>query len=99
IAEMCDLELSVDGDTLTLPEFPIPEISTAKTVDEYFRQVVYEGFEARKRDVLLPMLEAGTLKYGLDEYEARLEREIGVINRMGYPGYFLIVWEFIAYAV
>src|SRR5690606_32531458 len=45
------------------------------------------------------MLEAGTLKYGLDEYEKRLEREIGVINRMGYPGYFLIVWEFIAYAV
>ncbi len=99
IAEMCDLELSVDGDSLTLPEFPIPETSTAKTVDEYFRQVVYEGFEVRKRDVLLPMLEAGTLKYGLDEYEKRLEREIGVINRMGYPGYFLIVWEFIAYAV
>jgi DNA polymerase-3 subunit alpha len=37
-------------------------------------------------------------KCGLDDYRARLEQEIAVINAMGYAGYFLIVWDFIAYA-
>ncbi len=99
IAEMCDLKLTIGSDILTLPEFPIPLESNAKTADEYFRQVVFDGFELRKREVLQPMLDEGSLKYTLEEYEARLEIEIDIINRMGYAGYFLIVWEFIKYAV
>ncbi len=34
----------------------------------------------------------------LPEYEARLEREIQCIQQMKFPGYFLIVWDFIKYA-
>ena len=99
IAEMCDLELTLGSDDLTLPEFPIPSESKAATADEYFRQVVFDGFELRKREVLQPLKDAGGLKYDFTEYEARLEVEIEIINRMGYAGYFLIVWEFIKYAV
>lgn len=99
IAEICDLELTLGSDDLTLPEFPIPSESKAATADEYFRQVVFDGFELRKREVLQPLKEAGGLKYDFTEYEARLEVEIEIINRMGYAGYFLIVWEFIKYAV
>lgn len=99
IAERCDLQLTIGSDLLTLPEFPIPSESKARSVDEYFRQVVSDGFQLRKREVLQSMKDAGTLKYDFDEYEKRLEVEIDVINRMGYAGYFLIVWEFIKYAV
>lgn len=99
IAEMCDVHLAIEDDNLTLPEFPIPVSSTAGSADEYCRDVVLEGFEKRKREILLPMQEAGTLKYGLDVYEQRLETELGIIKQMGYSGYFLIVWDFIKYAV
>ena len=38
------------------------------------------------------------LKHPIADYEARLAREIEIIVRMRYPGYFLIVWDFIRYA-
>src|SRR6185436_9630680 len=41
---------------------------------------------------------AGRLRVPLDAYRARLESEIEMILRMGFPGYFLIVWDFIKYA-
>jgi DNA polymerase-3 subunit alpha len=58
-----------------------------------------EGFEERKAKVWLPQQSAGKLKYTFDEYHARIEKEIETIKNMGFPGYFLIVWEFIKYAV
>ena len=99
IAERCELELAVGDGNLTLPVFPIPEESGCKTIDEYFEQVTRVGFEARKRDVLDPMAADGTLKRSFDDYEHRLKLEIEIIERMGYSGYFLIVWDFINYAV
>ena len=98
ITEMCRTELP-KGDDLTLPEFPIPTNSNCTTVEEYFEKVVLEGFEARKRTVWQPMLEIGTLKYTFGDYDARIRKEISTIRQMGFPGYFLIVWEFIKYAV
>jgi DNA polymerase-3 subunit alpha len=98
IEEMCRTELP-KGDDLTLPEFPIPIDSNCRTVDEYFEKVVLDGFEDRKRAVWLPMHERGTLKYSFEEYDARIRKEISTIRAMGFPGYFLIVWEFIKYAV
>src|SRR5690606_38760414 len=93
------LELAVGDATLTLPVFPIPDESGCKTIDQYFEQVTRQGFEDRKRTVLEPMLSDGTLRKTFDEYEERLKLEIEIIERMGYSGYFLIVWEFINYAV
>ncbi len=48
--------------------------------------------------MLEPLAASGRLKIPLADYEARLTREIGVIHRVGFSGYFLIVWDFIDFA-
>ena len=65
-----------------LPSFPVPE---GYTNEEYFRKLCYDGF--RERYANPP-----------ESYVERLEYEIGVISRMGYVNYYLIVWDFIRYA-
>ncbi|MBC7900522.1 MAG: DNA polymerase III subunit alpha, partial [Saprospiraceae bacterium] len=99
IAEICELELPIGDDNLTLPNYPIPADSGCATLVEYFEQVVSEGFAQRTEEVLLPVKETGSLKYQLADYQNRLDIEIGIIEKMGYEGYFLIVWDFIKYAV
>jgi DNA polymerase-3 subunit alpha len=96
ITEKCELELAADGDNFTLPVFPVPGASV--TNDEYFESVLAETFAERDRTVWQPMKTAGTLRYQLDDYRARLQREIGVIRKMGFQDYFLITWDFIKYA-
>ena len=92
IAERCQVDLSASLNHL--PNFEVP---AGFTLDGYFEHVVRSGFEAR-----LPRLKAlaanGTLKHTIDEYERRLTYEIEMIKQMKYPGYFLIVWDFIRYA-
>ena len=92
IAERCDLDLSTSENHL--PNFDVPH---GYTLDQYFEHAVREGYSAR-----LPRLRElesrGALRHPLDAYEARLAYEIDVIKRMQYPGYFLIVWDFIRYA-
>ena len=65
-----------------LPSFDVP---TGFSNESYFRKLCYEGFEERYSDPP-------------EEYLQRLEYEIGVISRMGYVNYYLIVWDFIRYA-
>ena len=65
-----------------LPSFPVPE---GYTNEQYFRKLCYEGFEERYENPP-------------ESYIERLEYEIGVISRMGYVNYYLIVWDFIRYA-
>ena len=65
-----------------LPSFPVPE---GYTNEEYFRKLCMDGFRERYPDAP-------------SEYKDRLEYEIGVISRMGYTNYYLIVWDFIRYA-
>lgn len=98
IAEMCDLKLPTGEGSLILPTFPIPKDSNCKTTNEYFRKVVEAGFDERKASVLLPMADSSILRHSPEAYADRLDIEIGVIERMGYAGYFLIVWDFIKYA-
>ncbi|MBA2620641.1 MAG: DNA polymerase III subunit alpha [Acidobacteria bacterium] len=97
IAERCAVEFPEKSE-LTLPSFPIPAGAGCETADEYFQKVVVEGFEARKQKVWLPQQACGKLKYNLDDYQKRIEKEIDTIKNMKFPGYFLIVWEFIRYA-
>ena len=99
IAEMCEVTLPVGEDNLILPNYPIPVDSKCESLVSYFKEKVAEGFEDRKQAVLLPMQSLTTLKYDLNTYQDRLNREIGIIEKMGYEGYFLIVWDFIKYAV
>ena len=65
-----------------LPSFPVPE---GYTNEEYFRKLCMDGFRERYTDPPASYLE-------------RLEYEIGVISRMGYTNYYLIVWDFIRFA-
>jgi DNA polymerase-3 subunit alpha len=92
IAERC--QVSLDAPEHHLPQFEVPP---GFDLDGYFEHVVREGFAAR-----LPRLEdlsaRGLLKHALADYAARLDYEIEMITRMKYPGYFLIVWDFIRHA-
>jgi DNA polymerase III subunit alpha len=98
IAEMCELDIPQGDEVRQLPNYPIPVDSGLKTVDEYFEKVMWDGFEDRRSTEWEPMIALGTLKHDLAAYRERLEIEIGTIKKMGFPGYFLIVWDFIAYA-
>ena len=80
IAAKCELELELGKNHM--PQFPIPEGSGAGTLDQYFENLTREGFSRRYPGAGQPLIE-------------RLEHEIGVITRMGYAGYFLIVQDFI----
>ncbi|HZH89211.1 MAG TPA: DNA polymerase III subunit alpha [Pyrinomonadaceae bacterium] len=96
VAEMCDLKLPLGENQL--PIFPIPPAEGDITIDEYFEKVVREGYERRRGTVWEPMRSKGCLKHGLDEYQKRVSSEIAMIKQMGFPSYFLIVWDFIKFA-
>jgi len=92
IAERCHLKLEKIANPF--PQFEVP---SGYTIDSYFVHVTREGF-SRRLDTLRPMHEQGKLKHSLTDYEQRLERELATIQQMKFPGYFLIVWDFIRYA-
>src|SRR5262249_40944225 len=62
-----------------------------------FEPVVRAGFTERLSR-LRHLASVGALRKTVEEYETRLGYEIEMIKRMKYPGYFLIVWDFIRYA-
>jgi DNA polymerase-3 subunit alpha len=92
VAERCHVVIA-EGENF-LPDFEVPP---GFTVDTYFDHVARQGFAER-----LPRLQAlalaGTLRHTIDEYERRLSYELDMVKQMKYPGYFLIVWDFIRYA-
>jgi DNA polymerase-3 subunit alpha len=92
IAERCSLRL--EKVATPFPQFDVPP---GYTIDSYFEHVSREGY-ARRLETLRPLHEQGKLKHSLAEYEQRLERELAIIQQMKFPGYFLIVWDFIRYA-
>jgi DNA polymerase III subunit alpha len=92
IAERCNVDLS--GTVNQLPNFDVP---AGYSLDEYFEHVVREGFQQRLAR-LKELAAKGILKHTIDEYERRLTYEIDMIKQMKYPGYFMIVWDFIRYA-
>jgi DNA polymerase-3 subunit alpha len=92
IAERCHVKLE-EGKNY-LPNFDVPD---GFTLDDYFEHVAREGF-AHRLERLKQLAVAGALRHTIDEYERRLTYEIAMIKKMGYTGYFLIVWDFIRYA-
>jgi len=95
IARRCNLTLAMGKNYL--PDFPTPILADGSPMPmgEYFRQLSFEGLEERllhlypdpaKRDARRP------------EYVERLDFEIKTILDMGFPGYFLIVSDFILWA-
>jgi DNA polymerase-3 subunit alpha len=80
IDEKIDLKLDFEGHHF--PNFPIPKESKAKNLDEYMELLAKQGLE-KKFKVITP------------EIEERFNFEIKTINEMGFPGYFLVVADFI----
>ncbi|HKP85395.1 MAG TPA: DNA polymerase III subunit alpha [Blastocatellia bacterium] len=89
IAEMCELELPKGENHL--PDYRVPD---GETIDSYFAKMARAGLEERWAAIK----DRADRKCDLDDYKRRLEQEIQVITNMGFPGYFLIVWDFIRYA-
>ncbi|MEO6483963.1 MAG: DNA polymerase III subunit alpha [Pyrinomonadaceae bacterium] len=98
IAESCNLDIEQGDEQRQLPNYPIPVDSGCSGMDDYFEKVLHDGFEDRKRTKWEPLIALGSLKHDLSDYKERLDLEIATIKEMGFPGYFLIVWEFIKYA-
>jgi len=92
IAERCNVVLP-EGENF-LPNFDVP---APFTLDAYFEHVVRQGFAERLTRLRQRALD-GALRHTVDEYERRLSYEIDMIKQMKYPGYFMIVWDFIRYA-
>jgi len=93
IAEKCDLEFPKAIDQV--PVYPVPE---GYTVDSYLEKVTHDGFEERWHEVWQALESSGSLRHSISRYRDRLTHEIETIKRIGYSGYFLIVWDFIRYA-
>ncbi|WP_026879018.1 DNA polymerase III subunit alpha [Ignatzschineria larvae DSM 13226] len=83
LAKRCTVELILNKPQL--PAFPIPE---GMTIEEFFRAESYQGLEER----------IGAKTEENQHYWERLDTELNVINNMGFPGYFLIVADFIQWA-
>jgi len=88
IAERCNVEF--DFSTLHFPHF---NLESEKSEAELFEEKTRAGFEDRLAHIRKKDPEADPTVY-----QERLDYEIGVINSMGFPGYFLIVADFIEYA-
>ncbi|HQQ71737.1 MAG TPA: PHP domain-containing protein, partial [Alicycliphilus sp.] len=90
IAKRCNLTLVLGKPRL--PDFPTPD---GMPIEEYFRYASHEGLKERL-DHLFP--DAAERERQRPRYEERLEFELGTILKMGFPGYFLIVGDFIQWA-
>jgi len=90
IVKRCNLQLELGKPSL--PNYPIPD---GMGIEEYFSQISSEGLNNRLVEL-----------YGEDHqnlesskgYWERLDFELKIINQMGFPGYFLIVMEFIQWS-
>ncbi|MFP6797961.1 MAG: DNA polymerase III subunit alpha, partial [Pseudomonas sp.] len=92
IAKRCNIEVQLGK--YFLPDFPVP---AGLTMDEYFRQVSFEGLEERPA-VLWPKDTTPNYEEKRQVYIDRLNFELDIIIQMGFPGYFLIVMDFIKWA-
>ncbi|MDO8388639.1 MAG: DNA polymerase III subunit alpha, partial [Polaromonas sp.] len=94
IAKRCNLTLALGKPML--PDYPTPEVDGVRMPpDEYFRYASFEGLEERLAH-LYPKEAVRNEKR--PQYVERLEFEINTILKMGFPGYFLIVGDFINWA-
>lgn len=79
IFEKCDVDFK---SKIYMPKFPIPETSKSKNLEEYLSELVYLGIKEKYETIT-------------DEVRDRTAFELKVINDMEFPGYFLVVWDFI----
>ena len=92
LARRCNVTLHL-GEYF-LPEFPIP---AGMTMNEYFEQVCHQGLDERLQ-FLFGHLDESAFEQKRQQYYERLRFELDIIIQMGFPGYFLIVADFIQWA-
>ena len=93
IAKRCNVSLRLGFNDL--PDYPIPE---GHTIDSFFAHVSEQGLEERL-DFLYPIEKRDQDWSEIRKvYDDRLAYEIGTILDMGFPGYFLIVMDFIQWS-
>ncbi|MDF1630132.1 MAG: DNA polymerase III subunit alpha [Alcanivoracaceae bacterium] len=90
IARRCTLNITLGKNFL--PEFPIPQ---GQTIEQFIEQESRSGLDARLQQLFHEPAEIARRR---PEYDERLQFELNVINQMGFPGYFLIVSDFIRWA-
>jgi DNA polymerase-3 subunit alpha len=94
IARRCNLTLVLGKPQL--PNFPIPPVDgVVMSVEDYFRHVSHEGLKGRLIHLFPNEAEREKER---PRYVERLEFELNTILKMGFPGYFLIVSDFIQWA-
>ncbi|MCH6574867.1 MAG: DNA polymerase III subunit alpha, partial [Bacteroidetes bacterium] len=76
------IDLKFDSNGHHFPQFPIPQDSNAKSLDEYFEMLATAGLEKKDFEITA-------------EVEERFKYEVDTIKKMGFSGYFLIVQDFI----
>ncbi len=91
IARRCTLELRL-GENF-LPDFPVPP---GMSVDSFLQEQARSGLARRLERIIRPDAPDADAKRKV--YQERLETELDVIIKMGFPGYFLIVADFIRWA-
>ena len=91
IAKRCNVEITLGENYL--PQFPIPE---GMTEAEYFSELSRKGMEERLEELF--DTDADDFAEIRKAYDERLQVELDVINGMGFPGYFLIVADFIQWS-
>jgi len=92
LAARCNFEFPLSGHFL--PNFQAPG---QQNLRDYFEEVVRRGFEQRLPGIQ-EKINRGLNPHTLEEYQLRLDREIKLIEQMGFEGYFLVVWDLISSA-
>src|SRR3954471_17470859 len=88
IAARCNVKLKLDQ--TFLPTYKVPE---GQTLDTYISLLIENGLERRFKEYT-----ARGIAFDVDQYRERCRTELAVIQKMGFSGYFLIVWDFINWA-
>ncbi|MBF0227129.1 MAG: DNA polymerase III subunit alpha [Desulfobacterales bacterium] len=89
IAKECEIEF--DFKSYHFPKYSLND--NGKSEEDMFKDQVYSGFER-----VMKIIKKKNENADENKYRERLEYEISVITKMGFPGYFLIVSDFIRYA-
>jgi len=86
IASRCHVRF--DTDTLHLPKYSLPNHAN---LESFLAEKAHEGLQRRLQN-------PGVRRHPVEHYQTRIEDELEIIRKMGFPGYFLVVWDFIRYA-
>ena len=92
IAQRCDLKFKLkDKNNYPIYRLPKPQVQIKKDLKSELKYLSEEGLKKRSKEESLS-------KEDLETYKKRLQEELGIIDSMGFTGYFLIVHEFIHWA-